>query len=153
MPILTGKQRCLKKLRYLITLNLHSWPTTRSSFVSSGYRLKRDWYDLYEHALQRLAQHIFESSDANSKEQGWGLGHRSLLAVVAFGANGKSAPDIESSLRLKQLPFVRGSKVDAFGKTEMLAVKTLWKMVKYIETESDILNHSIYDLYDAHNTP
>ena len=145
--------RCLKKLRYLITLNLHRWPTTRSSFISRNYRLKNEWYDLYEHALQRLAQQIFEASDAHSKEQGWGLGHRSLLAVIAFGANGKTPPDGESNFQLKQLPFVRGLRVDPFGKTEMLAVKTLWKMVQFIEPESDILNHSIYDLHDAHNTP
>lgn len=145
--------RCLKKLRYLITLNFHSWPTTRSSFISRNYKLKHEWYDLYEHALQRLAQQIFEASDAHSKEQGWGLGHRSLLAVVAFGANGKTPPDGESNFQLKQLPFVRGFKTDPFGKTEMLAVKTLWKMVQFIEPESDILNHSIYDLHDAHNAP
>ena len=126
---------------------------TRSSFISPNNRLKHEWYDLYEHALQRLAQQIFEASDSHSKEQGWGLGNRSLLAVVAFGANWKSHPESDSSLQLKQLPFVRGLKVDPFGKTEMLAVKTLWRMVQFIEPESDILNHSIYDLHDAHNTP
>lgn len=141
-------QRCLNKLKNLTTLNLHTWPTTRHS-----HRLRHEWYDLYEHTLQRLAQKIFEASDANSKEQGWGLGHRSLLAVVAFGANGKSPPEGTSGPDLKQLPFVRGLKVDPFGKTEMLAVKTLWRMVQFIEPESDILDHSIYDLHDAHNTP
>ena len=149
-----GTQRCLKKLRYLITVNFHSWPTTRSSFISRNYKIKPESYDLYEHALQRLAQQIFEASDAHAKEQGWGLGHRSLLAVVAFGANGKTPPEGGSNFPpLKQLPFVRGLKVDPFGKTEMLAVKTLWRMVQFIEPESDILNHSIYDLHDAHNTP
>lgn len=146
-------QRCLKKLRHLITLNLHSWPTTRSSFISRNYKLKYEWYDLYEHALQRLAQQILEASDAHSKEQGWGLGHRSLLAVVAFGANGKTSPDGESILKLKQLPFVRGLKVDPFGKAEMLAVKTMWRMVQFIEPESDILNFSKYNLDAAHNAP
>ena len=152
-PDFKAHQRCLKKLKNLITLNLHTWPTTQTSFFSRNYKLKHDWYDLYEHTLQRLAQQIFEASDANSKEQGWGLGHRSLLAVVAFGANGKSPPDGASGPDLKQLPFVRGLKVDPFGKTAMLAVKTLWKMIQFIEPESDILNHSIYDLHDAHNTP
>lgn len=145
-----GHQRSLKKLKNLATLNLHTWPTTRSSSVSGNYN---HWYDLYEHTLQRLAQQIFEASDVNAKEKGWGLGHRSLLAVVAFGANGKSPPEGSSEPELKQLPFVRGLKVDPFGKTEMLAVKTQWKMVQFIEPESDILNHSIYDLHEAHNTP
>ena len=114
--------------------------------------MKPEYYDLYEHGLQRLAQQIFEASDANSKEQGWGLGHRSMLSVVAFGANGSSSY-CQGDIRLKQLPFVRGQKIDAFGNVSLLAVKTQWKMVKFIEPGSDVLNHSLYDLNDVHNNP
>lgn len=115
--------------------------------------MKPLWYDLYEHNLQRLAQQIFEASDINSAEQGWGLSHRSMLSVIAFGANGKTPYDEQQQVKLKQVPFVRGTQTDAFGKTSMLAVKTIWKMVQFIEPESDILNHSLYDLHDIHNSP
>ena len=137
----------------LITVNLQNWPATRNSFISRNDRLRPAWYDLYEHNLQRLAQQIFEASDINAKEHGWGLGHRSMLAVIAFGANGTSTYDNDSPLKLKQVPFVRGRKTDPFGKTSMLAVKTLWKMVQFVEPDSDILNHSMYDLHDIHNSP
>ncbi|MCJ1274043.1 hypothetical protein MMC21_001837 [Puttea exsequens] len=146
--------RSCKKLRHLITMNFQAWPSTSNSFVSNrGDKLKPQWYDLYEHDLQRLAQQIFEASDVHSKEQGWGLGHRSMLAVVAFGANGKTQFDEHGRIKLKQVPFVRGQKVDPFGDTSFLAVKTTWKMVQFVETESDILNHSLYDLHEIHNTP
>ena len=135
-------------------MNFQAWPSTSNSFVSNrGDKLKPQWYDLYEHDLQRLAQQIFEASDVHSKEQGWGLGHRSMLAVVAFGANGKTQFDEHGRIKLKQVPFVRGQKVDPFGDTSFLAVKTTWKMVQFVETESDILNHSLYDLHEIHNTP
>lgn len=149
-------KRSCKKLRHLITINLHGWPSTTSPFISArsrNPRLKPQWYDLYEHDLQRLAQQIFEASDSHSKEQGWGLGYRSMLAVIAFGANGKSSFDNDGKVKLKQVPFVRGQKIDAFGNKSMLAVKTLWKMVQFVEPDSDVLNHSLYDLHDVHNTP
>lgn len=149
-------QRSSRKLRYLITLNLHAWPATSTTFYdrcarNSGFKPKT--YDLYEHNLQRLAQQIFEASDFHAKTQSWGLGHRSMLAVVAFGANGKTPFDEEENVSLKQVPFVRGTKVDAFGTQSMLAVKTVWKMVQFIEPESDVLNHSLYDLHDVHAGP
>lgn len=75
-----------------------------------------------------------------------------MLAVIAFGANGATPFDTEK-IKLKQLPFVRGEKIDAFGKRSMLAVKTVWKMVQFIEPDSDVLNQSLYDLHDVHNTP
>ena len=122
----------------------------------SRNKVKPLWYDLYEHNLQRLAQQIFVASDENSQEQGWGLGHRSMLSVIAFGANGKTPYDEHGhsiKIKLKQVSFVRGMQVDPFGATSMVAVKTVWKMVQFIEPESDILNHSLYDLHDIHNSP
>ena len=146
-------QRSCKKLQHLVTINFHGWPSTNSSFISRSRKLKPLWYDLYEHNLQRLAQQIFEASDTNSAQEGWGLGHRSMLSVIAFGANGKTHYDEQQHVKLKQVPFVRGTQTDAFGKTSLLAVKTVWKMVQFIEPESDILNYSLYDLHDVHNNP
>ena len=77
-----------------------------------------------------------------------------MLSVIAFGANGKTPYDEQQqNIKLKQVSFVRGEQTDPFGKTSMLAVKTVWKMVQFIEPESDILNHSLYDLQDIHNSP
>lgn len=84
---------------------------------------------------------------------GWGTGARSLLSVIAFGSNGKSLFESGETVKLKQIPFVRGFKVDPFGKSSLLAIKTQWRMVRYLEPESDILNHSLYDLDDVHNGP
>lgn len=122
---------------------------------NSYNKIRPSWLSLYEHHLQRLAQRIFESSDENATERGWGLGTRSLLAVIAFGSNGKSLYENngDDQLKLKQIPFVRGLKVDPFGKSSLLAVRTEWRMVRYVEPESDILNHSLYDLDDVHSGP
>ena len=77
-----------------------------------------------------------------------------MLSVIAFGANGKTPYEEQGhNIKLKQVSFVRGMQVDPFGETSMLAVKTVWKMVQFIEPESDILNHSLYDLHDIHNSP
>ena len=75
-----------------------------------------------------------------------------MLAVIAFGANGVTPFDTDK-VKLKQVPFVRGQKIDAFGIKSMLAVKTVWKMVQFIEPESNVLNHSLYDLHDVNNSP
>ena len=75
-----------------------------------------------------------------------------MLAVIAFGANGKTPYDTDK-VKLKQVPFVRGQQIDAFGNKTLLAVKTQWRMVQFIEPESDVLNHSLYDLHDVHNGP
>ncbi len=76
-----------------------------------------------------------------------------MLAVIAFGANGKTPFDSDGKVTLKQVPFVRGLKIDSFRNKSMLAVKTLWKMVQFIEPDSDVLNHSLYDLHDVHASP
>jgi hypothetical protein len=105
---------------------------------------------LYEHQLQRVTQRIFENSDADAKEKGYGLGHRSYLSVVCWGGNGKTRHDSSEKFKLKQIPFVRGLKVDPFGQSSMLAVQTIWRLVQFIEPESDILNHSLYDMHEIH---
>ena len=97
---------------------------------------------IYENQLQRVAQNIFNANDAQAKTQGWDLGHRSLLAVIAFGANGNSSyADGESygEIMLDQMLFTRGALTDALGRTKMLAVNTPWQDLKYVEPESDIL--------------
>lgn len=96
---------------------------------------------------------MFEASDIHSKSQGWGLGHRSKLAVIAFGGNGSTQYNENLSFKLKQMPFVRGTRVTPFGVHEMEAVRVRWKEVAWIEAESDVLNHSMYDLEDVHHTP
>ena len=144
---LTHFQNSTNRLRHLTTLGIQRWPFTREPF-SNYNKIKPSWLSLYEHQLQRLAQRIFEASDENASQNGWGLGTRSLLAVIAFGGNGKSLFDVSNNemVKLKQIPFVRGLKVDPFGKSSLLAVKTEWRMVSYVEPESDILDHSLYNL-------
>lgn len=118
-------------------------------------KIRHSWLSLYEHHLQRLAQRIFEASDENAAKRGWGLGTRSLLAVVAFGSNGKSLYESngDNPFKLKQMPFIRGLKVDPFGKSSLLALRTEWHMICYVEPESDILNHSLYNLECIHSAP
>lgn len=99
---------------------------------------------IYENQLQRIAQNIFIANDAQAKAQGWGLSHRSTLAVVAFGTNGESSYGEEhEDIRLSQILFTRGTMLDALGRTSMLAVNTHWDDIKYIEPESDILTPSL----------
>ena len=77
-----------------------------------------------------------------------------MLAVIAFGGNGKTHFEIDGeTIRLKQIPYVRGRKVDPFGQSSLLAVRTQWRMVPYVEPESDILNHSLYELDDINSGP
>ena len=76
-----------------------------------------------------------------------------MLSVIAFGGNGKSLYEGGGKVRLKQIPFVRGLKMDPFEQRSMMAVKTSWRMVQFVEADSDILNHSLYDLHDVHNGP
>ena len=108
-----------------------------------------DTLHLYEHQLQRISQYIFELSDDDARLFGYGLGNRSHLAVICWGGNGKTRHDTHDRYKLKQIPFVRGLKVDPFGNTSMLAVQTVWRMVQYVEPESEILNHSVCGCYDG----
>ena len=75
--------------------------------------------------------------------KGYGLGYRSHLAVVCWGGNGKTRHDSHDKYKLKQIPFVRGKKVDPFGRESMLAVRTTYSLVQFVEPESDILSHSV----------
>ena len=63
--------------------------------------------------------------------------------MVCWGGNGKTRHDSHDKYKLKQIPFVRGRKIGPFGEESMLAVRTVWRMVQFIEPESDILNHSV----------
>ena len=56
---------CAAKLPFLITLNLQRWPQTRTPFISTYNKIKPRGLDLYQHHLQRLAQHIFSTSDSH----------------------------------------------------------------------------------------
>ena len=103
--------------------------------------------------MQRITQYIFESIDADAHEHNYGLGHRSQLSVVCWGGNGETRiSEGSEKLKLKQIPFVRGKKVDPFGHESMLAVQTVWRLVQYIEPEADILNHALYDMHEVNAT-
>ncbi|MCJ1384471.1 hypothetical protein MMC17_007588 [Xylographa soralifera] len=139
----------IQKLHNLRTLNIRRWPSTRESFIGSFTGIIPT-LRLYEHQLQRMTQHIFELSDMDAKENHYGLGNRSHLSVVCWGGNGKTRHDSNDKFKLKQIPFVRGWKLDPFGEKSMLAIQTIWRMVQFVEPESDILNHSLYDMHDIH---
>ena len=85
--------------------------------------------------------------DADAVSNNRGLGDRSRLAVVCWGGNGRTRIDSDDKYKLKQIPFVRGTKTDPFRDTSLLAMKTVWRMVQFIEPESDILNHSVRKPY------
>ena len=136
-----------------MTLNIRRWPSTREPFIGSYNRLIPSALRLYEHQLQRITQRIFETSDAHANENGYGLGTRSRLSAICWGGNGKTRYEGSEKFKLKQMPFVRGWKVDPFGQSSMLAVQTAWRMVQFVEPVSDILNHSLYDLHDVHHGP
>lgn len=153
------------KLPKLVTLNIRRWPLSRGPFIGSTHKILPHLRQ-YEHELQRISQYIFETSDNDAKVKGYGLGNRSCLSVVSWGGNGKTRHDAQDSHKLKQISFVRGKKIDAFGQVSMLAVQIIWrcklfrtllnksliiKVVQFIEPESDILNHSLYDMAEIHH--
>ena len=139
-------QESTRELPDLKTLNIQNWPETMASLLDRCTPGSESLH-IYESQLQRVAQDIFSASDVEAKTQGWGLGNRSLLAVIAFGANGESSyGERHDEIKLKQMLFTRGIMTDALGRTKMLAVKTLWKNIYYIEPESDILTHSLYQV-------
>ena len=136
-----------------MTLVIGRWPSTRESFIGSYHKLIVHALKLYEHQLQRITQRIFETNDAYAKENNFGLGTRSRLAVVCWGGNGRTRYEGSEKFKLRQIPFVRGLKVDPFGQSSLLAVQTVWKMVQFVEPCSQILNHSLYDLHDVQHGP
>ena len=125
-----------------MTLNIRRWPSTRDSFTGTYTRLIPA-LRMYEHQLQRMTQRIFELSDTDAKEHSYGLGNRSRLSVLSWGGNGKTRHDTNDKFKLKQIPFIRGWKVDPFGERSMLAVQTIWRLVQFVEPESDILNRML----------
>ena len=109
---------------------------------------------IYENQLQRLAQLIFDASDVKAKTSGWGLGHRSMLTVLAFGANGESSYEEQNDeIKLDQIVFTRGAVTDALGRTKMQPVRTLRKNLVFIEPESDILSSYIDHATGVHGGP
>ena len=144
-----------RKLRNLNTLNIQNWPETVVSLPERyDSRSGSESMRIYENQLQRIAQQIFGASDVEAR--GWGLGHRStsMLAIIAFGANGESwYGEPLDDIRLNQILFTRGAVTDVLGRTTMLAVKTLWKNIHYIEPESDILTHSLYQIAGVDGGP
>lgn len=139
-------QASTRVLHNLNTLVIGRWPSTSDNFTNSQGKIKRSWFELYKHNLQRLVQFIFIASDRHADAMNQGLGHRSHLSVIAIGGNGKSHYDGVKPTRLRQIPFVRGEKVGAFGEREMHAVATEWRLVQFLEPESTVLNWSRYDL-------
>lgn len=127
------------KLPNLVTLNIQTWPKTAVS-LPERCTPRSEPLCIYDNQLQRVAQYLFRANDTEAKAQGWGLGHRSTLAVIAFGGNGESSyGEVHEEIKLNQILFTRGTMIDALGRTKMLAVNTFWEDIKYIEPESDIL--------------
>lgn len=120
---------------------MQNWPQTKLSLIAQYHPMSESLH-LYDNQLQRLAQYILASSDANAKSRLWGLGHRSRLAVIAFGANGESEYALQNDgfTKLKQTIFTRGERIDALGRRSMIATKTLWRHLYYIESETEILS-------------
>ena len=126
----------------MITLNVQTLPGTEVYRTFNSLDIEK--LEIYEGQLQKVAQHMFILSDTEAKSQGWGFGDRSMLAVVAFGANGESLYWAhEHFMTMKQLVFTRGKTVDGLGRTKMTALKTLLHYAVLIEPESDILCRSL----------
>ena len=119
-----------RKLQKLVTLNIRRWPQSRNSFTGASHKVLPHLRH-YEMELQRISQYIFQLSDSDAKEKNYGYGTRSCLSVIAWGGNGKTRHDISDSHKLKQIAFVRGKKIDAFGQESLLAVQLIWRC-KYI---------------------
>lgn len=79
-----------RKLPNLITLNIQTWPKTLVCLPELHRNRWSEEMRIYESQLQRIARMIFNASDTEAKTRGRGLGHRSMLAVIAFGANDTS---------------------------------------------------------------
>ena len=154
MLMLTSSQTSLSPLSHLRTLNLRSWPTFECSetlFDSYGGMLNVEVLPIYTHLLQRIAQYVFAHTDKHfssssstpilfSNPTTRRSKPPSRLAVVAFGSNGN--PFFEAGNQLYMIPFVRGTVVDAFGESGMVAVQTKCHLVKFVEPECEVLNWS-----------
>ena len=134
-------------MKNLITLNIRNWPWVEDFPPDPAWRLST-WLSTYHSELQRMSQRIFESSDKIAKAGGYGYGNRSKLSVIAWGQSG-STKYYSSRFALKQVPFLRGLRVDPYGHISVLAVQSKWQLIKYVEPDSDILNNGTYnELYD-----
>lgn len=120
----------LKTLPKLITLNITTWPSNMSTTTG---RLSRK---LYEHILQGVAQNIFDSfGEEASKEK-----RRSELSVIAFGTSDKIYEREDSKTTII---YIKGRQVGPFGREAALAVPVGWRLRKYIEPKSDVLDFAL----------
>ena len=133
------------RLKHLATLNITSWPST----AELPYRNRDIVEGLLSQKLERITQNIFNASDNVAFKEDYGFGNRSRLSVIAWGRNGRSAYDNKSGLEIDQLSFVRDLRVDPFGQRSLMAVRTSRQHIRFVETESDILNDGVCSmLYD-----
>ncbi|MCJ1309994.1 hypothetical protein MMC25_003655 [Agyrium rufum] len=141
------------KLEQLVTLVIRRWPQVREAPIGSRGK-GASALTLYTHHLQRHATNLFEISDEDAKRSGYGLGYRSRLSVIAWGSNGETKyhPDAGNSIKLKQIAFTRGEVVDVLRRQSLLAVQTPWRLVQFVEPESEILNHALFDLDYIYST-
>lgn len=102
--------------------------------------------EFYKYKLPRLLQNTFEISDRHAIEMNWGLGSRSMLSVIAVGANGTVMSNGDHHVKLEPVQYVRGQQIDAFGNRSMMAVKIARHLVRFIEPESDILDVHICNI-------
>ena len=141
---IVASQKLTAKLPELTVLNIRRWPTPpRDSSFTGHYHRIAQLLTLYEHQLQRLTQRIFTKFDEAAPLATHGRRTRARLAVVAWGPNGRSKVDPADTFKAKQVPFVRGARTDPFGATELLAVQVPWRLVQFVEGESDVLDHSV----------
>lgn len=120
----------LKTLPKLVTLNITSWPSNVSA--TSG-RLSRK---LYEHLLQRVAQDIFEAFAEEAIKEG----RRQELSVIAFGTSDKIYEREDSKTTII---FVKGTLLGPVGGATPAAVPIGWRLRKYVEPKSDILDFAL----------
>ncbi|KAI9878317.1 MAG: hypothetical protein M1830_001250 [Pleopsidium flavum] len=134
-----------RQIDHLRTLNIRRWPTLGygSALFDSDGDVNSGTLMIYEHLLQRMAQDIFDTANKIPISTS-NLSPPSKLSVIAFGSNGQSAYEVDH--KLTQISFVRGKKLDPFGKAQMLAFQTKRELVQFVEPECDILSYSMDNL-------
>ena len=130
----------------LMTLNIHNWPEIEDTSVQSMERsvLAR----IYECQLQLSAQDMFITSAGKGEKQDCDLFHRSMLAVIAFGANDLLGTSLVNEsmicyLKKKYMLFTRGELIDRLGQKKLTSVRTLRKDIEAIEPFPTILAEAL----------
>ncbi|KAI9871354.1 MAG: hypothetical protein M1830_002991 [Pleopsidium flavum] len=139
------RKHSTRRVDHLRTLNIRRWPTLGygSALFDSDGDVNSGTLMIYEHLLQRMAQDIFDTANKIPISTS-NLSPPSKLSVIAFGSNGQSAYEVDH--KLTQISFVRGKKLDPFGKAQMLAFQTKRELVQFVEPECDILSYSMDNL-------